>query len=270
MTDKLLALIEKLNNKNYHYWAIRMKAFLTKEDCWDSIVKECPADATEKTAWELKDVKAQQYIVLCIGNDQLVLVNETKTAKEAWQKLRSYYLKSTLTVKVRLLRRVCKTELARGGDMAKHLLEMTEAMSELKECGYKLDDDIATFLLLSSVNEEEYGGLITALEARDEKSITYDVIRNKLLEEFEKHKQQSNVEKLTAYNSQKMRKFGKKQSRKECFFCKRDGHFQRDCVLHKEWLKKQDASGRNNFRANSVKTPDEVRHAYTSLRINSE
>lgn len=249
MSDKLIALIEKLNNKNYHHWALRMKVFLSKESCWDSIVTECP-DATEdaagKTAWEAKSVKAHQYIVLCVGNDQLVLVNEAVTAKEAWEKLKNYHQKSTLSVKVRLLRKICKSELPKDGDMEKHLLEMSEAISQLRESGYKLEDDITMYLLLSSVSDEEYGSLITALEGRDEKTLTIEVIRNKLLEEYEKHKNSTHSDSaVTAFKfASYKKKFGKNKSEskkdKTCHFCKKPGHFKSECYKLKNLRSKSE------------------------------
>lgn len=252
MSDKLIALIEKLNNKNYHHWALRMKVFLTKESCWDSITTDCPTEAAGKTAWEAKNAKAHQFIILSVGNDQLVLVHETTTAKEAWEKLKSYHQKSAISIKVRLLRKLCKTELPRDGNMEKHLLEMSEGISQLKESGYKLDDDMSMFLLLSSVNEEEYGSLITALEARDEKTLTVEVIRNKLLEEYEKRKEHSlNDLPGTAFKfASGNRKFGR--GKKRCYHCNKEGHYKNECRAFKNLQERKFTHERKFNSANSA------------------
>lgn len=264
MSDKIIAMIEKLNNKNYHHWALRMKVFLTKEDCWASIVSECPpaTDAAGKTAWEAKSAKAHQFIILSCSNDQLVLVDETSTAKEAWDKLKSYHQKSTLSVKVRLLRRICKAELPRNGDMEKHLLEMSEAISQLRDSGYKLADDIAKYLVLSSVNEEEYGSLITALEGREENTLTLEVIKNKLLEEYEKRKEVTLSEAtVTAFKFARGKKRIQGKRDVICHFCKKRGHFRISCESYKNWLKSKGAENKS-YNANSAFAMKKVQHAY--------
>lgn len=277
MSDRLIGLIEKLSNTNYHHWAIRMKVLLTKEGCWDAIEKECPAatDANGKKTWLEQSSKALPYITLCVGNDQLVLIEEAKTAQEAWNKLKGYHLKATLSVRVRLLRKICKAELPKGDNMEKHLQSMMESFSLLKESGYKLDEKIINHLMLSSVNEEEYGSLITALEARDEDTLTTEIIRNKLLEEYEKRENEANAkDAAVAYRfgmANKRKKFGKKQNQnKKCYFCKKPGHFKSQCEEFRRWGNGKSNSPRSSDHyANSARS-DEMNYAYLCIKADHQ
>ena len=91
-----------------------MKIFLQKEDCWDAVVLDA-SDPISKD-WLRMNRKALHNIVLCLENDQLVNVKESESVKDAWLSLKKYHCKSTLSSGIRLMKKLYKAELPKGGD----------------------------------------------------------------------------------------------------------------------------------------------------------
>lgn len=235
MADKFLNAIEKLNNKNYQSWCFKLKSLLKKEKCLSSLTTDCPAgEGKEKVTWQEADDKALSIISLCIEDNQIIHVKQSKTAREAWENLKKYHMKSNLSGTVRVLRKIFKTELAIGGDMEEHLVQMINLIDQAVELGVKLDDKMQIFILLSSLNEE-YDGLVTALEARDEANLTIEIVKMKLLDEYEKKKKVTNESALVSRYAEKSArnvKFHKKRPDPAyitCFNCNEKGHYASSC-----------------------------------------
>ena len=118
---------EKLNNKNYFNWNYRMELFLKRQKLWNVLNTEKPAllqdesnaEAVEK--WEDRDESAHSWICSWVDDSQLGHVRRTKTAKEAWNELKIYHEKDTISNKVSIIRRICNTKLAEGGNMEEHI-----------------------------------------------------------------------------------------------------------------------------------------------------
>lgn len=133
-------------------------------------------------------------------------MKKAKGEREAWNKLKEYHQRSTLSNKVRILKRLYKYQLQRGESMSVHLDKIFEDLDELVEMDAALDDKTAVLVILASLNEE-YDGLITALEAWDEDKLTIQAVKIKLLEEY---------------------------ARKTVLH----GHFKRDCTKYTNWKNK--------------------------------
>ena len=193
-----MALLEKLNNKNYSHWSYKMKILLKKENCWRAIEENEPEDYDD--AWETIDSKAMQYIVLCIEDRQLVHVKRAGSAKEMWDKLKAYHCKSTLSCRIRILKKLFKAELDKNGNMEDHLQRIFEWLDELEEMDGGLDESLSVSVILASLSEE-YDTLITAMEAWDETKLTLETVRSKLLDEWEK-RMASLRSRLNSYNKE--------------------------------------------------------------------
>lgn len=73
--------------------------------------------------------------------------------------------------------------LSEGGDMSKHLVELSELLHKLLGMGEKLGEHWIVAILLSSL-PETYNPLITALEGRSEDESKLDFVKKKLLDEW--------------------------------------------------------------------------------------
>ena len=124
--------------------------------------------------------------------------------------------------------------MKKGQDMTEHI-NYVKTLSEHLEA---IDDAIAekdlVILLISSL-PEEYNFLITALETIAEDNLTWDYVRDRLIHESEKKTITSTGESNEALFTKQNDKRGK------CHYCKKPGHYSRDCYKRKNDLKKKES-----------------------------
>uniref|UniRef100_A0A336MT82 CSON006917 protein n=1 Tax=Culicoides sonorensis TaxID=179676 RepID=A0A336MT82_CULSO len=216
--------MEKLTDSNYLTWALKMKMVLIKEGCW-SVVKERAPEGMDPVDLEMKKEKSLSLIVLAVENDQLVHVRNSNTGYDAWEALKTYHQQATVANKIRILKKLFRMELKKGGNLKDHLKVISEYMDELAEMNTALDKDVAVSVILASLNEE-YDGLVTAMEAWDESRLNIVTVKAKLMEEYEKKNNKVVKENDVAMVSNKA--FGDEYGPK-CFHCGSSMHFKRNC-----------------------------------------
>lgn len=166
-----------------------MRMYLEKENCWEAIHSQLKGDAkdTEVAAFEEKDRKAMQLIVLSVENSQLVHLHGVDGGLNVWRALKAFHMQSTLSAKIRVMKKMFRLRLLRGESMAEHLQKLFSMMNELADLGQGLEKGLSVSVVLASLNDE-YDSIITALEAWDESRLTLESVRAKLIEEYEKKK----------------------------------------------------------------------------------
>lgn len=254
MGDQKLSIpFAKLNNSNYSIWKYKMELYLIKEGVWETIAEDESDDdentdddtstSTTMSAKGLKklkklDNKARALIGLMVEDDQLPYIRNEITALGSWNALKEHYEKHTLSNKVHLIRSICSLKLEENGDVEKHISRMSGLFQKLRDINEKkLCESWNVAMLLSSL-PKQYDTLITALEARQEKDLTYAFVQGKILAEYERRiKGQS-----------KGSQFGNAMVATSnaflCHFCKKEGHFKKDCERYKLWLAKQEEKQR--------------------------
>lgn len=204
MSEVARYTVTKLNNENYQVWKYKLKLLLLKEGLWDQVSSVAPTEAIAAAAWKTKDDKARATIGLNVGDSQLIHIRKARTAKEVWDSLKNYHEKSTLTSKVYLLRQICNLKLAETGNMEEHINAMLDLVSKLTALGEELVDHLIVAMLLSSLPESN-GTLITAFESRSEAELTLELVKGKLLDEFNRRKGPANVDGDTALKTSQRR-----------------------------------------------------------------
>lgn len=81
------ATIEKLNDKNYRSWALRMRGLLAVRGL-SSVIEEKFQIGDEKGP--AMDEKCRGYLVMCMDDKNLNKVEDCETAREMWIKLETY------------------------------------------------------------------------------------------------------------------------------------------------------------------------------------
>lgn len=250
--------LNKLNNNNYSNWKFKMELLLTKEKSWKVIrdrrpvLNDAGTNAREIDDWDKLDCDARATIGLSIEDDQIIHVRSAKTAKEAWDSLKNYHEKSTLSNKVYLMRTICSMRAAEGANIADHINQMNELFVKLTDLGEDAPSDGWSVAMLMSSLPRTYDGLITALEARPEADLTFNLVQQKVIAEYERHTNASAGEKDSILKtvSNTLTK-----SRGSCFFCKSSEHFKQDCPKYKEWKKKK--NNKQQQTVNKVNTVEE-------------
>ena len=158
---------------------------------------------------------------------------DSKTAREAWDKLKGHYQTATYSNKIFLLRDIFLTKLPEDGNMEDHITDILNQVNRLAAVGKTLESDMIAALLLANL-PDSYSTLIMSLESRDEKDLTVEFVKSRLTDEYKRRK---NAEKSaeTAQHETSMRA----TRETVCFFCKSEGHWKRDCPKYIKWKSKQ-------------------------------
>lgn len=223
MADSKL-LFTKLNRDNYEIWKYRMQLLLKKEKVWDVINEEIPENPDVK--WKERDTEASILIGLAVEESEIFRISNCKFAKDAWNVLKSYHEKSSLSNKVKIMRTICELKLLPGDDMDNHINKMKLLFSKLQSLGEKLSESWLISMLLSSLSAS-YDTLITALEVREESDLTITIVENKLLEEFEKQNKRKTTEDTVLKTTNKNKFHPNKKI--VCHNCHGIGHIRKDC-----------------------------------------
>lgn len=239
---------EKLNGKNYMNWSYRMKLYLQKEKCWDVInLAERPGNITQKN-WTEMEQKAKYEMSILIDDNQLPFIKRTNFAREAWIELAKHHKKSSLTTKIRLLRKLYHEVLPKNGNLEDHLFKLMKYYDELCEIGHVVDDKQFVSIIMTSVGED-YDNLITALDCRNENELTLDLVKCKLLDEYERKMKTDDKENQdeTIYKVYSKSIY--------CDFCKVKGHVKKSCPKFMNWLdkKKEKEEENQGHSANIIK-----------------
>lgn len=70
MADNTRVTITKLNNDNYQVWKFKVELLLIKEDLWNIVSQEPPAE--EDAAWTRKDGQARATIGLLVEDNSSI------------------------------------------------------------------------------------------------------------------------------------------------------------------------------------------------------
>ena len=97
----------KLNGSNYRTWAFNVRLYLESLDLFEhvdgtAVPPGADASAESRRKFTSSAKKAWTYVCLAIEPEQQIHVRETKTAKEAWDALRSQFARESLLQKVGL------------------------------------------------------------------------------------------------------------------------------------------------------------------------
>ena len=243
--------VQKLNGENYPVWSYKLQLMLIRDDLW-SVIKD-PTPILIDAAWRKKDDQARALIGLMVEDNQLMHIMAADTARAAWDTLKEYHQKATLTSKVHLLKRLCRLVLKESGDMEEHINTFSNYVTQLAALGQCLPDDLMAALLLGSL-PESFDTLVTALESRPEADLTLQLVKSKLIDEYKRRKGARET-KEDSCGSEAAMKVSHKEA-KSCFFCKKTGHFKSECIKYKAWKKKQERA--NKVSENSPKREKET------------
>lgn len=237
--------IAMLNNENYGNWKFKLELLLRKQGLWKHVIEGSRpvtkmedgrvTNKAEIDRWECKDDEARGTIGLLVMDDQLVHIRNLKTAKETWNALKDYHEKNTLTNKVYLMRSICSLKLEEGGDAIMHINTMNDLFTKLRDVGEEsLSDKWSAAMLLSSL-PEGYDTLITSLESRKEEEVTFALVQQRVIAEYERRSRSAGgvgdaVMKVVAKSG---------SGGGECYFCKKAGHQKKNCFKYKNWKAKQ-------------------------------
>eukprot|EP00795_Rhopilema_esculentum_P008368 gene8368-14342_t len=258
--------VEKLNGENYHSWKFQMKMYLIGKDLWELVTGEetlnAAANPEQQRRFRKRENVALATVCLSVETSLQIYVRSAKNAKEAWDNLEQHFERKSLSQKIFYRRKLYSARMGKGAKMIDHI-NYIKTLSEHLEA---VDDEIAekdlVIILISSL-PEEYNYLITALETIAEEKLSWNYVRDRLIHEYDKMQGGSEGTVSTpkaeacqdALSSKKLTEHKKINNCKkfQCHYCKKPGHFARDC-----FKKKADAKNNpKNVTASMAETKQE-------------
>jgi hypothetical protein len=246
--SELKSQITKLNKTNYSSWVYIMERLLRKDGLWKYCTEEPPAE--RKDDWIKKDAEAHLTISLAVEQSQMKHIKKSTTAKEAWDALKSYHLKSSLSVKVSLMKQLCNQKYDEMTTMEDHINGMSDVFQKLSDIGEELSESWSIAFLLCSL-PESYDTIIMTLEARADDELTMSLVETKLVDEWRRRSgRDDEVNAVLKPGSHLKKKFAGKKFR--CHSCGSPDHFRKHCPK----LKERHDSGKSS-KANLVSNADD-------------
>lgn len=227
-----LTKIEKLNNSNYFMWKYKIELYLINQDLWNVLSEEAPSTPARLREWIKKDNKARTTIGLLVEDNQLVHIRGKTTALETWNALKSIHEKNTLTNRISIYKKIALTKMNESDDMEDHLNRLIDLFQKLEDLGDIASEQWKIGIVFASLSQS-YSTLITALEARPEEDLTWSIVYTKILDEFQRQKEQEGN--YFKKNEEKVMKVSMSKEVTFCYFCKKNTHKMHDCYKLKRY-----------------------------------
>ncbi|KAI5071812.1 hypothetical protein GOP47_0014063 [Adiantum capillus-veneris] len=159
--------IEKLNGTNYLPWSLRLQMVLEKAG--NLVVTDgsepnpsnvavpagqAPASQADIDSWKKKDLDAHTEIILHLGDKQLQLVRQTKTAHEMWNLLQQQYQRTNVVSRVLLHKQLNELTMKYFKTTDAFLDAWQKASDDLLIAGLQLPEEIQVTTLLPALPEE--------------------------------------------------------------------------------------------------------------------
>lgn len=243
--------VKQFDGKGFSNWEFRVKLILEQHGVLDVLKTEVPTNETEAVAFNKKDVKARNIIVQCLADNVLEMIKNKKTAKEIVDELRGTYTKVGIATQVQLQRKLRTLKYDGKGSLNEFIIDFEKPIAELKGCGSKMESSEVITQLLSAM-PDTYQPVTTAIDilfCQDNKTVTLDFVKNKLLmEEARQMRNKSENGESQAFVGYK-KKYSNKPScnkytgkegnssngfRYKCFHCGERGHKKSECPSRKK------------------------------------
>ena len=243
----------KLTADNYSYWKPMMEDHLYCKDLHEPITCQNKPEEMKDKEWELQNRKAVAVIRKYIDRSLFEHVSTYTNAYELWTKLESLIQKKTPRNKAHLVRRLVKLEYLDGQNMIEHLNTFKGIVNQLIKSEMKIDDELQTLLLLSSLPESWDTLVVTLSNSTPEGKLSMDSVTDSLLNEESRRRERglnNQFEANVVENRGRSKNRGKggggksqgrskSRTRLSCYYCGKPGHIKSEC----RFLKRDQQAG---------------------------
>jgi hypothetical protein len=233
---ELLRVLNKLNGANWVNWKFRMEMVLEEKDLWGVVIGEeeepsSSATPVEKATYKKRQKKALTLIALGVEDSQLSHIRTCKTATEAWTKLVAVHEAKGIANKLLLSDQFRQLKLNAGETLADFCARVEEFASRLDGIDVHKDESEVMLTILGGL-PPSYRGLVQALEANP--TLTLEQCKARLLHEDTRRPMEGNDTDegalLTRTDGRNAKpRGGDAKKNLTCHYCKKRGHFKREC-----------------------------------------
>ena len=271
-SDSKSVTVVPLNGLNYGTWKVQCRMALLKDGLWGIAngTEDAPdgTDADKLAKFISRRDKALAIIVLAVDTKLLYLLGNPEDPAVIWKKLSDQFQKKTWANKLELRRKLFSLRLEDGGSVQDHVKAMTEVLDELSVVDEPVKEEDRVVYLLASL-PESYNVLVTALEANAEVP-KMEVVTERLLHEERKLKIRSTP---SVGDEEAMAAKYQGYGRPRCHYCKKVGHFKRNCDEFAKFIQERKAK-QGAYKAAAHDDSESiglvVRHALTVSTIGSQ
>ncbi len=188
---------------------------------------------------------------------------ETK-ADELWEKIQNMYWKKSSINKSFALKQIIRLRYKDGASMNEHLSSFQGLLNQAVNVGLKLDDEVQTLLLFSSLPDSWDTLLVSISNSTQDGVLTLDQVKEALMNEEVRRKEQSIESESQALVTKKSDRRGRSKSRGPrdrndksrgrskskkdvmCYHSQGNGHFKRECRVLKRELAARKGKGKKD------------------------
>ena len=272
--------MEKLNDKNYRMWKLRMSLILERAQLIDIVNGKLlqPKTTPELDEWKNKDLDARMELVMHLTDEQIDLVKDLETSKEIWDALKERHEPSDRTTKINTLRHLVTLEMEESEGIDTFIRKWQLALEQALSAGNKIDEDMKFDLILGAL-PDSWDTFVTT-HGNDDTSNMKNMFLKMKREEIRRIKgkakhndgsmamsaitrfQKSNFSKPRFQKFQ--RSYKPNQPSKQgalnvstitCRYCNKTGHMEREC--RRKQYDQRNKGKRYNAQAHSALIPNE-------------
>lgn len=227
------------------YWKLRVQVVLEAQDLWTAVdgtyaKPNASTDPTGFADWSRKDREARLQIFLGLLYEPLKAVHRTKTAKECWDRLTSFFKSKSggFGRILPLIKELFQTTLSEFEPIEPQIDRRVRVASALDFLGLPFEDKLLAAAIVASV-PESMASVKTILYTIDDSVISTDLVRSQLV--FDEHcRVRASGDTAAAYFAKAAKK---KRGGKKCTHCNKQGHDVRECrKLKKEQEESKDVA----------------------------
>lgn len=254
--------ITKFDGSNFQAWKFQMNAIFVASGLQDVVsgARVMPGDAAtaERKRWIKDNAKAMFLVSSSMEYTQLECLLTCITAKDMWDKLGNIHEQKSASNKLMLLQKFHEYRMNPNESVVQHVSRVQNMATQLKNVGENISDVAVMAKILGSLSSR-YNALQTAWDSVAENNQTLGNLLERLIKEENRLKgDDDGTNALAALSvggnrkqaTAKANKDGEKsQSNKkadvECFYCKRKGHYVRECRKKKRETKDEKGEGKS-------------------------
>lgn len=228
--------IPPFDGRNYTSWKFRLSTQLRDFGLELQLTEEIPDEGTTKeekrafASWQKNDVKAMNVIVKCVSDSHLEYIQDRTSSADMMEALDSVFQRKTIGTKRYLKQKLMSMKCPDEKPLAVFFNEYESAVRAYKSAGGKIED-METIIDLLNAMPQCYEHVVTALETLDEKELTLERIKSRMLEA--ELKDQSRRMEPTTSPSMSLHTQGQSQRKKKkpliCYNCREPGHKSIKC-----------------------------------------
>jgi len=240
--DKIDFKMMRLDSSNYVGWKLQLSAVLKAKK-----IHEC---VTGNSLDPEKELQAYAFLLSAVDSDHLLKIVDCTTSKAVWDRLESIYENKTTYEKQTLLQKFNSYKIPSLSEMSKSIGEIQSLGARLKSIGASIDDDSIISVIINAL-PESFDSFTTTWSMMNSGNQNLNNLITNIMVETDKQLKKQEVKALVMnkpkYKGRPRRPQAddsKTPKNSLCNFCKKPGHWIRDCRKLKK--KKEQEEGKDS------------------------